>query len=107
MKKRNSFVNLGDEIASYMRELSPPSEAWLGALQTEWSALVGETVAAHSRPHTIEQHVVCVTVDSHAWLAELRSGLSVLIERKIRERTHGEIARVRWQLGSVDQQRRV
>jgi predicted nucleic acid-binding Zn ribbon protein len=105
MKKRNSFVHLADEIAGYMRELSPPSEAWLGVLQTEWATLVGEPVAAHSRPTAIEHHTVCVNVDSHAWLAELRSGLNALIEGKLRTRTHGEITRIRWQLGSIGTQR--
>lgn len=99
MKSQGSFSNLAEEINAYMRELAPPAEAWLGVLQAEWGTLVGDAVAAHTCPASIEHHVLCINVSSHAWLAELRGRIGQMIQQKVRERTQGDVTRIRWQLG--------
>ncbi len=42
------------------------------ALWRGWSAAVGEPIASHTRPDRLEDGVLVVRVDSHAWTQELQ-----------------------------------
>jgi predicted nucleic acid-binding Zn ribbon protein len=39
---------------------------------SQWNMIVGEKVAAHTRPSRISGDVLYVQVDDHLWLAQLR-----------------------------------
>ncbi len=47
------------------------SKLWLSELDKEWSALVGDLVAKHTRPGRLDQDRLIVFVDSSVWLHEL------------------------------------
>jgi predicted nucleic acid-binding Zn ribbon protein len=107
MSVPRKFHSLSSEIEACMRALAPPAEAWLGVIRAEWPALVGDAVATRSHPVEIEQHVLYVNVQNHAWLAELRGSLGQLIQRKVYQRTHGDLTRITWRLGSISPHSRV
>jgi predicted nucleic acid-binding Zn ribbon protein len=53
----------------------------LASLEKHWVAVVGADVAAHSRPTKVENGVLTVVTDHHAWAAELRLLSSHLLDR--------------------------
>ncbi len=42
-----------------------------GRILSEWSDIVGKSVATNTRPHKIEKYVLIVNVSNSAWLMEL------------------------------------
>ena len=63
-------VRIGDLIPGVMAELGLVSQLWLSELEQEWGALVGESVAKHTRPGRLDQDRLIVFVDNSAWLHE-------------------------------------
>ena len=55
-----------------MRKLGLECEHWMEDLSDKWTEIVGEAVAAHTRPGRIEARVLYVFVDSSVWLNELK-----------------------------------
>jgi len=59
-------------IGNVMKRLGLESQQWLASLAAEWSAVVGDAVARHTRPGRYEGHALIVFVDSSVWLNELK-----------------------------------
>lgn len=55
------------------RKLGAPKAESLAALFERWADVVGDAVAAHTRPRTLKRGVLSVAVDHPAWATELRS----------------------------------
>ena len=52
--------------------LGVPSAGVLAALFSTWPELVGDAVAAHSRPRSLRDGELVVAVDEPAWATQLR-----------------------------------
>ena len=63
---------LGRALDRLMGTLRAPSVDVLDSVFTKWAEIVGEGVAAHSRPSSIDGHTLVVTVDDPNWASELR-----------------------------------
>jgi predicted nucleic acid-binding Zn ribbon protein len=55
-----------------MGSLRAPSVDVLDSVFTKWPEIVGDEVAAHSRPLSIDGSTLVVTVDDANWASELR-----------------------------------
>jgi predicted nucleic acid-binding Zn ribbon protein len=72
---------VGDTILSVMKKLGLEDRFWEQSLVSEWSTLVGEQVARHTRPGRIQQGTLHVFVTNSAWLHELmRYGQRPMLE---------------------------
>lgn len=69
---------------SIIREISQShgfaGRLWEYRLQKEWTALVGEVVAAHTWPARIKFRKLYVAVDNSVWLHQLRYLKATLLE---------------------------
>ena len=63
---------LGRALDRLMGTLRAPSVDVLDSVFTRWPEIVGEGVAAHSRPLSIDGGTLVVTVDDANWASELR-----------------------------------
>lgn len=70
---------------SIIREISQShgfaGRLWEYRLQKEWTALVGEVVAAHTWPGRIKFRKLYVAVDNSVWLHQLRYLKATLLEK--------------------------
>ncbi len=62
---------IADVIPSLMKKLGVEDKHWLSILEDDWSAVVGEAVAGHTRPGRFDKNTLFVFVDSSVWLNEL------------------------------------
>ncbi len=63
---------VADSLDRLARSLGVPSAGVLATLFSAWPELVGQTVAARSRPRSLRDGVLVVTVDEPAWATQLR-----------------------------------
>ena len=80
------------EVASDLRLDTPDV---LGAVLVGWSSVVGEAVAAHTRPRTLRQGVLLVEVDSTEWATQLRYLEEELLRRLGRKVRPGVVSSIR------------
>lgn len=95
-----------------MKPLSRALAAWepsasltedpVSFLRAEWAAIVGEDVAANSRPAEISREALLVVTRSGAWSQQL-AFLSEHILASLRERTGLLIERLRFRVGRIGQ----
>jgi predicted nucleic acid-binding Zn ribbon protein len=64
-----------------VRRLGGPSAAAVGGLFERWEDIVGEQIAAHTRPSSLRDGTLVVTVDDPAWATQLRFLESDLLAR--------------------------
>jgi len=89
---------IGDIIPLIMKKLGLDQQHWLAVLAEEWPSLVGDAVAAHTRPGRFENKVLTVFVDSAVWLNELsRYGRKKMLENLQKRFGADRIADVRMQ----------
>lgn len=88
-------------LPQILKRIGAEMEPWLSALEREWPTLVGESVAAHTRPGRIVDGTLIIYVDHSIWLQELSRGGKTLIMNKLRQR-FGQ-TRVRDLLLRIDQ----
>jgi predicted nucleic acid-binding Zn ribbon protein len=74
-------VALGDALARVGAELGLDDPVVAVALTEHWADVVGEGIAAHSRPRTLRGGVLTIAVDASPWATELR-----YLEQAIRDR---------------------
>lgn len=72
----------------------------LTVLQAEWAQIVGEDVAANSRPHEILRDALIVVTRSSAWSQQL-SFLSERVLRAVQQRTGESIGVLRFRVGRI------
>jgi predicted nucleic acid-binding Zn ribbon protein len=58
----------------------------LADIQKAWPDLAGKTNAEQSRPGKLEGGVLCIYVDHHMWLNELKRTLAPMLLKKLQER---------------------
>ena len=63
---------------------------WMRSLTDDWVRVVGDAVAAHTRPGSLESRTLTVFVDSSVWLSEIsRDGNKEMLQ-KIQDHTGGD-----------------
>ena len=65
-------VRLEAVLGTVMKRLGGGRHDWLDRLARDWPAVVGEDVAAHTRPGRLDSLCLFVFVDSAVWLHELK-----------------------------------
>jgi predicted nucleic acid-binding Zn ribbon protein len=69
-----------EAVSAVMKRLGLEERLWMTTIETEWPELVGEAVAKHTRPGTLESGRLVVFVDSSVWLSEIRRyGMSQML----------------------------
>ena len=72
---------LGATFEPMMRHMKAPSIDVLKAVFVQWSEIVGEDVAAHTRPSVIDGQTLIVAADDTTWASQLRWLENQLLER--------------------------
>lgn len=65
-------TSLGDGIESVLRDLGAAPKNAIRGLFSDWTDLVGDTLAAHVKPVSLKDGTLTVDVDDPAWAAQLR-----------------------------------
>jgi hypothetical protein len=95
-----------------MKPLKTALQAWepsasvsgdpLLSVKAEWSAIVGEDVAANSRPAEISRDALLIVTRSSAWSQQL-AFLSERIMSALRKRTGLDLQRLRFRVGRINE----
>jgi predicted nucleic acid-binding Zn ribbon protein len=64
-----------------MTHLAAPKADVVEQVFSDWQRLVGEVIAAHTRPKKIANGVLFIEVDDPAWASEMRWMSEELLER--------------------------
>ncbi len=75
---------VGNILPGVMKRLGLDVKLREAHLVREWRSVVGEAVAARSRPTVVRKHILLVEVENNAWMQEIRFHQREIIER-IRE----------------------
>ena len=67
-----------DAIAN---KLGAPKASALAAVFDRWADIVGDGIAAHTRPRTLRKGVLVIAVDDPAWATEIRSRGGEIVAR--------------------------
>ena len=70
--RKANALELKDVLSAISREIGLETEMMRNSLEESWGSIVGETVARHSRPVSVENGVLKVAVTSQAWLTQTR-----------------------------------
>ena len=87
MVDRNEPVRIGDSLREVLRSMrdddgcSPVSATAVAGVFGRWHEAVGEAVAAHVQPVTLDGTTLVVKVDDPTWATQLR-----FLERTLRDR---------------------
>lgn len=74
---------LGRALDRLMGTLRAPSVDVLDSVFTKWPEIVGDDVAAHSRPVSIDGSTLLVSVDDPTWASEVRWLANEVIARVV------------------------
>lgn len=86
-------------ITDLMHRLGGGDDVWLRRMEARWPSLVGEAVAAHSRPGRFDRGTLTVFVDNSVWLSELtRFGQREILARVQKDFPDQRIRNLRFQL---------
>ena len=58
-------------VERVLRHLNAPETDVVQSIFSEWSALVGELIGAHSRPVDVADGILVIEADDPAWASEL------------------------------------
>ena len=90
---------LGRALKAWQPQAFNPGEP-ISVLQTEWAQIVGDDVAANTRPAEIVRDALVVVTRSSAWSQQL-AFLSERVLRAIHERTNAPIGSLRFRVGLI------
>lgn len=95
-------VSIGDVLGPLLKRLGLERRLREARIALEWDKIVGEKVAAHSRPVALKGKTLVVNVDSSVWLSEL----SHYFKGKILEKIHDEMGEkrirdIRFRIGEI------
>ncbi|MCK5849465.1 MAG: DUF721 domain-containing protein [Kiritimatiellae bacterium] len=62
---------ISDVVSSQMKKIGLADKHWVTVLDDEWTSLVGDAVAKHTKPGRMQGKHLIVFVDSSVWLGEL------------------------------------
>jgi len=74
-------VRVGDGLESVARRLGMPAPSSLAAIFGHWEQVVGAVLSAHTRPLSLSDGTLLVSVDAPAWATQLRYLSSTLLVR--------------------------
>ena len=75
------LATVADKLPKLMKEIGVQQSYWIEVMQSEWSQLVGDALARHTRPGPLEGVSLTVYVTHSVWLHELkRVGYKPLLE---------------------------
>lgn len=77
---------LGEYVERLMRQLNLSERLWTAQLVEEWRALMGEALAAQTRPGGLEEGRLTVFVSHSMWLNELQRYSGRVVLSKMQER---------------------
>lgn len=86
-RERSEPISLTDSVQEVLRSMRddgarpPVTAAAIGGLFGRWHEAVGDAVAAHVQPVTLDGTTLVVKVDDPSWATQLR-----FLERTLRER---------------------
>lgn len=63
---------LGESLAEVAADLDLDQPDAIAGVLNGWTGIVGDAVAAHTRPRTLRQGVLTVEVDGPEWATQLR-----------------------------------
>jgi predicted nucleic acid-binding Zn ribbon protein len=90
---------IGQTIAALMKKLGLEEQHWVGVLGEEWTSLVGDAVAKHTRPGAYKQGCLTVFVDNSVWFSELsRYGHRDMLANLQRRFGRDKVRRIRLQM---------
>jgi len=92
---RGEPVPLGDALEELISERGWGTEVNVHLLLGRWPELVGDAVAAHTRPEAFREGVVVVRTDSTNWAAQLRLMAPQLVAKMNEALGEGTIRQVR------------
>jgi predicted nucleic acid-binding Zn ribbon protein len=69
--------------------------AAVGTVFGDWARIVGEQLAAHTRPESFEDGELTVSADSDAWATQVRVFAPQLLKRLGEELGHGVVHRIK------------
>ena len=70
--RKANALELKDVLEAISRQIGLDTRMTQNSLEDSWCSIVGETVARHTRPLSVEDGVLTVAVTSPAWLAQTR-----------------------------------
>ena len=76
-----SFISIKKVLESVMREKDFTEHIEAYAIFAQWGDIVGEKVAAHTRPLRVSGTVLYVEVDDHVWFAQLKYMKADMLKR--------------------------
>jgi len=81
-------VRLGDVLRGALARLPGGAELSSYPIWSEWSAVVGPTIARHAQPRRLKRGVLVVAVDGPDWMHELH-----FMKRDLRDRLNARLGR--------------
>ena len=72
---------IGESLAFVTRNLGLARPAEVSALMTQWSTLVGDSLATHTQPASLRKGILTIEVTDGAWGAPLNYLRDTLIDR--------------------------
>ena len=73
-------------LARLLKRLGADIEPWLSVLEQEWPQLVGDDVAAHTRPGRMQHGKLIVFVDHSIWMQELNRNAKRMMLKRLQQR---------------------
>jgi len=86
---------VGDALRAVRRQLGTPEPSVFDRVRDSWPDLVGDALAAHSRPLHLRTGVLRVAVDDPAWAGQfryLRDELVAKLRARVPEAAIGEVS---------------
>jgi predicted nucleic acid-binding Zn ribbon protein len=93
--RRDDPQRLGGAIDGLLDTRGWQERAAMGSVFGRWAEIVGQDLAAHTRPDTFADGELAVTADSTAWATQVRLLASVLVARLNAELGQGTVRRVK------------
>lgn len=72
---------LGESLAEVAADLNLDQPEVIAGVLNGWPGIVGEPVAAHTRPRTLRQGILTIEVDAPEWATQLRYLETELLRR--------------------------
>ena len=85
---------VGDSLDRVTTSLGVPSSSTLARVFAAWPELVGESVAANTRPRSLRDGALVVAVEEPAWATQLRFLEADLLARLAEAVGAGQITRI-------------
>ena len=85
---------VGESLDRVASSLGVPLASTLSGVFASWEELVGESLAAHTRPRSLRDGTLVVAVDEPAWATQLRWLEGDLVSRLTEVLGEGQITRI-------------